>query len=106
MGMQRIKALTEKQVSEMIELKKAGKSLTEIAGKYNVTVSTVSRRISEKLGLREKKSLTSGCTKSISDCLNCTLPECNYNGGVQSHEKFKCVNAFTVDMLVDTARKA
>lgn len=104
MGTPRIKALTEKQVSEMIELKKSGKSLTEIARKYNITVSAVSRRISEKLGLREKKSSTSGCTKSISDCLNCKKPDCDYNGGVQPHEKFKCVNALTVDMFIDTLK--
>ena len=106
MGTPRIKALTEKQVSEMVELKKAGKSLTEIARKYNITVGTVSRRISEELGLREKKLSTSGCTKSISDCLNCKKPDCDYNGGVQPHEKFKCVNSITVDMFVEMAKKA
>lgn len=54
MGTKRIKALTEKQVSEMIELKKAGKSLTEIAEIYHVTVATVSIRTRDPLRLREK----------------------------------------------------
>lgn len=55
MGTPRIRALTEKQVSEMIELKKAGKSLEEIAKIYHVTVATVSIRTRDPLRLREKQ---------------------------------------------------
>ena len=106
MGTPRIRALTEKQVSEMIELKKAGKSLAEIAEIYHVTIPTVNKRTREPLRLQEKKISSSHCAKCIDDCLNCKKPYCDYNGRVQPHEKIKCVNALTVDMLVDIARKA
>lgn len=101
MGTKRIKALTEKQVSEMIELKKAGKSLTEIAEIYHVTVATVSKRMRDPLRLQEKKISLSSCAQSVDDCLNCKKPDCDYNGRVQPHEKFRCVDALTVDMFVD-----
>lgn len=106
MGTPRIKTLTEKQVSEMIELKKAGKSLTEIAEIYHVTIPTVSRRIRDPLRLRDKQISSSACSKCIDDCLNCKKPDCDYNGPVQPHEKFKCVNSITVDMYVQVLKKA
>jgi len=101
MGTPRIKALTEKQVSEMIELKKAGKSLTEIAEIYHVTVATVSIRTRDPLRLREKQISLSSCSKCIDDCLNCKKPDCDYNGRVQPHEKFNHIDALTVDMFVE-----
>lgn len=101
MGTKRIRALTEKQVSEMIELKKAGKSLTEIAEIYHVTIPTVSKRTRDPLRLREKQISLFHCAKCIDDCLNCKKPDCDYNGGVQPHEKFNHVNALTVDMFID-----
>ena len=101
MGTPRIKALTEKQISEMIELKKAGKSLTEIAEIYHVTVATVNIRTRDPLRLREKRISLYSCSKCIDDCLNCKKPDCDYNGRVQPHEKINHVNALTVDMFID-----
>lgn len=101
MGTKRIRALTGKQVSEMIELKKSGKSLAEIAEIYYVTIPTVSKRTRDPLRLQEKKISSSHCAKCIDDCLNCKKPDCDYNGRVQPHEKFRCVDARTVDMFVE-----
>lgn len=101
MGMQRIKALTRDDVLNMISLRQQGKSLSEVAEIYNVTKSTISRRISEEIGRREKQISLSHCAKCIDDCLNCKKPDCDYNGRVQPHEKIKCVNALTVDMFVN-----
>lgn len=106
METKRIKALTGKQVSEMIELKKSGKSLTEIAEIYHVTISTVSKRIRDPLRLRDKQISSSACSKCVDDCLNCKKPDCDYNGPVQPHEKFKCANSITVDMFVEMVKKA
>lgn len=101
MGTKRIKALTEEQVEEMLSLRQQGKSLTEIAEIYHVTVATVSIRTRDPLRLQENKILLSSCTECIDDCLNCKKPDCDYNGRVQPHEKFKCVDALTVDMFVE-----
>lgn len=101
MGTPRIKALTRDDVLNMISLKQQGKLLAELSEVYNVTKSTISRRISEEIGRREKQVSPSACSKCIDDCLNCKKPYCDYNGPVQPHEKIKCVNALTVDMFVD-----
>lgn len=106
MGTQRIKALTRDDVLNMISLRQQGKSLAELSEIYNVTKSTISRRISKEIERREKRVSLSSCSKCIDDCLNCKKPDCDYNGPVQPHEKFKCVKSITVDMFVEMVKKA
>lgn len=100
-------SLTADQVNLIITLCKAGAKNREISQKLGVSEGTVSRRIGEMLGNRQKQVSTCPCSKSIDDCLNCKKPFCDFNGPVQPHEKnVQPVNSWTIDMYIEILKKA
>lgn len=102
------RVITEAEVLEFIALKQQGFKGYEIAKKYNIKPGTVSRRISEYLGLREKKGHAPKCNLTVMDCLNCKKVDCDYIGPIQPHETHdleRAPNLYTIDMLVSIAKK-
>lgn len=100
-------SLTAEQVDLIITLCKAGAKNREIAQKLGVSEGTVSRRIGEVLGNRQKQVSLCSCSKCVDDCLNCKKPDCDFNGPVQPHEKnVQPVNSWTIDMYIEILKKA
>lgn len=102
------RVITEAEVLEFIALKKQGYKVYEIASKYGVKPGTISRRISEYLGLREKKGHGPKCNLTVMDCLNCKKVDCDYGGPIQPHETHdleRAPNMYTIDMVVSIAKK-
>lgn len=102
------RVITEAEVLEFIALKQQGYKGYEIAEIYNIKPGTVSRRISEYLGLREKKGHGPKCNLTVMDCLNCKKVDCDYIGPIQPHETHdleRAPNLYTIDMVVSIAKK-